>query len=141
MTPLERFNRIRDLPVPRLPKLVLFLLAAYADKHGREAFPSPHTLARQGDMSIRSAREALRYLVSAGLIKAHDRLPKPRQYSIHVPDRLEEWQGLPLRGGRDCQQKRTPEEGHNNDRQIIEDEDGLRTLVNYFAEDMPDHPN
>ena len=111
MTPLQRFNRIRDIPIPRFPKLVLFLLAAYANKDGRESFPSPQTLARQGDMSVRSAREAIRYLTRSGLVKAYNRLPKPRQYTIHLPERVEEWQGLPQDPGRICQQKKTSRRG------------------------------
>lgn len=67
MTPLETFWFIRDLRMPYIPKLVLFVLAGYADEDGK-CFPSRKTPAEATGLGGRSVYTGLQFLSRHGLI-------------------------------------------------------------------------
>ena len=67
MNQIERIWFIRELEMPRAPKSILLLIAAYADPQGK-CFPSQSTLASKSGWSRSTVNKALSFLSRHGLI-------------------------------------------------------------------------
>ena len=85
-----RLNCIREIPIPKNAKLVLFLLTTYADEQD-ECYPSPFTLARLAPMGRSVVRDALRWLRDARLIRIQRRGPATSLYILTLPEKAETW--------------------------------------------------
>lgn len=111
MSPLERINVIRDLPLGRNQKLVLFLLSAYQGSKDW-SFPSAQTLARNGGLGLTVVRVALRELRKARLIKVKQRGHRSAHYALTLPERAEAYQNLTRTRVRIRQHKKYTEGAH-----------------------------
>jgi hypothetical protein len=86
---VEQSRLAWEYPVSGLPsvKLVLLVLAWYADKDGRNAWPSVPTMARQTGLSPRAVQASLLYLKQASLIQVErpSRGTLPTGYRLTLP--------------------------------------------------------
>lgn len=65
---IEVITQCWDLDLPPTEKLVLMKMADHADDHGRNAFPSIHTIATACRVSDRTVQRAIRTLIEAGYL-------------------------------------------------------------------------
>lgn len=84
LSPLERFRFIRDMPTGVLgpsDKLVLFALAARADKYGN-SHPKQATIARDTGLSVRTVRDSIAKAADVGLLSRTKRYRQSTVYSL-----------------------------------------------------------